>query len=169
MVYIMKIYADGCCRGNGKRWAIGAAAAVLKKRDEGYESRTNRLPSSPTPTNQRAEIMAIILALELALEKYNELNSNPRLDVTIYSDSRYAVECMNNWIYRWTRNGWTNAMGNEVVNRDLIERASDLDDDVKRLGDVDYKWIAREDNDLADRLCNKALDGQESDDDDSDY
>jgi ribonuclease HI len=160
MVYIMEIYVDGGCRGNGRPGSIGAAAAVMKKKFGKIEYWTRSLPIYPTPTNQRAEITAIILALEAALEKLEQLDTNPYLDVTIYSDSKYAVECMNNWIYKWTKNGWINAAGNEVANRDLIENASELDDRLKEEGDVEYVWIPREQNHLADMYCNEELDKQ---------
>ncbi|OGM42553.1 ribonuclease H1 [Aspergillus bombycis] len=160
MVYIMEIYTDGGCRGNGQSGAIGAAAAVLKNRYGKYSARTQSLPSYPPPTNQRAEITAIILALKQALEKYDELDTRPHLKVTIYSDSKYAIGCMTSWIHKWTKNGWTNAAGNDVVNRDLLEKASDLDDRLKEEGDVDYVWISREKNQLADRLCNEDMDDQ---------
>jgi ribonuclease HI len=103
------------------------------------------------------------MALEHALERYDELDSCPRLDVTVYSDSRYAVNCMTEWLYKWLDNGWRNAKGYEVVNRDPIEEASDLEDKLLKLGSVKYKWIPREDNEVADRHCNEALDEQESD------
>jgi ribonuclease HI len=158
MVYIMEFYVDGGCRGNGSSWATGAAACVMMKKSPQYYSWTMRLPSDPTPTNQRAELTAIIMALELALDRYNELDGNPWLDVTIYSDSQYAVNCMNEWIYKWANNGWNNARGCEVANRDLIEEASNLDDKLKAEGKVKYVWIPREKNELADRLCNEELD-----------
>ncbi|XTI82314.1 ribonuclease H1 [Cenococcum geophilum] len=160
MVYIMEIYVDGGCRGNGQPGAIGAAAAVFKKRNGKSVAWTKSLPLYPPPTNQRAEITAIILALEQALEKLEELDTNPHLDVKIYSDSRYAIGCMTNWIYKWARNGWINAAGNEVANRDLIQEASHLDDRLKEEGDVEYIWISREENQLADRLCNENMDKQ---------
>jgi len=160
MVYIMEIYVDGGCRGNGQPGAIGAAAAVFKKRNGKSVAWTKSLPLYPPPTNQRAEITAIILALEQALEKLEELDTNPHLDVKIYSDSRYAIGCMTNWIYKWARNGWINAAGNEVANRDLIQEASHLDDRLKEEGDVEYIWISREENQLADRLCNEDMDKQ---------
>lgn len=119
------------------------------------------LPSSPSPTNQRAEITAIILALERALEKYRDLDSDPYIDVTIYSDSRYAINCMTTWVYKWVRNGWRSAAGDEVANRDLIEEAYDLHCELKEEGDVDYIWIPRDENDVADDMCNRALDKQE--------
>ncbi|KAI1849682.1 hypothetical protein JX266_004631 [Neoarthrinium moseri] len=110
-----------------------------------------------TPTNQKAEIEAIILALEWATQRYEELDSSPNLLVKINSDSRYAVNCMNEWIAKWSRNGWQNSKGWDVANRDLLQRAADLDEVVKQYGTVQYIWIPREKNTLADRYCNDAL------------
>jgi ribonuclease HI len=115
-------------------------------------------PRYPPPTNQRAKITATILALEQALEKRDELDSNPWLDVTIYSDSRYAIGYLTDWIYKWTRNDWTNAAGNKVANQDLIERVSELDDRLKEEGDVSYIWIPKEQNQDADDECNRVMD-----------
>jgi len=158
----MNIYVDGACRGNGQPGATGAAAAVFKGKFGGLSAYTSVLPQHPTPTNQRAEITAIIIALETALIKYEELDTCPRLYVRIYSDSKYAVSCMNEWIYKWYQNNWTTSAGHEVVNRDLIEKANNLDDEVKALGDglsdIKYIWIPREENEEADRYCNQALD-----------
>ena len=159
MVYVMEFYVDGGCRGNGNTGAIGAAACILKTRYGSSFCETRALPRySVVPTNQRAEITAIIIALEWALRKYQELDTSPRLDVRIHSDSRYAIGCMSQWIYKWTRNGWLNAAGYEVANRDLIEEASNLDDDVSNLGSVEYIWVPREENEEADEACNDKLD-----------
>jgi ribonuclease HI len=157
----MNIYVDGACRGNGQPGATGAAAAVFKPKYGKHIWFTRVLPQYPTPTSQRAEIMAIILALEEALKKYDELDGYPRVYTRIYSDSKYAVGCMTEWIYKWTQNNWTTSAGYEVVNRDLIEKASDLDDKVSDLGPVEYIWISRGGNEDADRYCNQALDRQE--------
>lgn len=157
----MQIYADGGCRYNGKPNAIGVAAVVFQSKYGREERWYRKLPRSPRPTSQRAEIAAIILALEQALERYRSLDSDPYLDVTISSDSRYAVNCMNEWVYKWSRNGWVNAAGFQLVNRDLIEKASDLDDLLKKEGDVRYVWVPRGDNQAADALCNEILDEME--------
>ncbi|KAJ8113698.1 hypothetical protein ONZ43_g5095 [Nemania bipapillata] len=162
MVYVMEFYVDGGCRGNGQPWAIGAAACCLRTRSgDARFVRSVSLPRDPAPTNQRAEITAIIMALEWALEKYRGLNTSPAVDVRIHSDSRYAIGCMTNWIYKWASNGWENSSGYEVANRDLIQRASDLDDEVKELGSIKYIWIPRSDNETADEACNEKLDEQE--------
>jgi ribonuclease HI len=105
--------------------------------------------------------MAIILALEQALDKYEKLHSYPKVKVEIFSDSKYAIGCMTEWIYKWSGNGWTNATGNPVANQDLIKEASDLEDRLKTKGRVKYTWIPRAENKVADRSCNDALDEQE--------
>ncbi|KAK1144924.1 hypothetical protein N8T08_004639 [Aspergillus melleus] len=156
----MNFYTDGGCRGNGKRDAIGAAVAVHVRRWGKSIYWARSLPTYPPPTNQRAEIMGIILALKLALKRYQDLASYPRLCVTINTDSKYAIGCMTEWIHKWRNNEWTNARGIEVANRELIEKASDLHDRVEELGVVRYNWISREDNKLADRLCNDKMDEQ---------
>jgi len=156
----MKIYVDGGCRRNGSPDAIAAAAAVRKERGRRYWHRQQRLDIGAT--NQQAEITAIILGLEMALQKYRELDSYPQIQVTIYSDSKYAVDCMNVWIYKWVQNGWINSRGESVANQDLIQEASGLDDQVKELGDVKYIWIPRSENDLADKHCNEELDEMEN-------
>jgi ribonuclease HI len=81
MVYPMEIYTDGGCRGNRRPGAIGAAAAVFKTKYGKYRGWIRVLPSYPPPTNQRAEITAIIVALEEALAKFRKLSrhqSTPR-------------------------------------------------------------------------------------------
>lgn len=162
MVYIMEIYVDGGCRGNGRPGSIGAAATCFKNRQGEHNYWTRGLDRNEAiPTNQRAEIEAIILALELALDKYQDLDSNPYLQVTIFSDSKYAIGCMTDWIYKWCGNGWRNAAGNPVANQDLIRKASDLDDRLRGEGEVKYTWIPRSQNEVADRHCNEAMDRQE--------
>ncbi|PYH45596.1 ribonuclease H-like protein [Aspergillus saccharolyticus JOP 1030-1] len=157
MVYTIEIYVDGGCRGNGQPGSIGAAAAAVKTRAGTLLGWKEALPSYPTPTNQRAEITAIILGLEKAREDI--INSEP---------IPYAVKCMNEWVYKWVNNGWTNAKGSEVANRDVIERAMDLEDELKDSGDVRYQWIPRAQNQFADQLCNECMDEMVDDDDDDD-
>ncbi|KAL4788906.1 ribonuclease H-like domain-containing protein [Aspergillus venezuelensis] len=136
MVYIIKINVDGGCRANGQPGSIACAAAAFKDENgKYYGKKTEALPSFPRPTNQQAEITAVILGLEMALERYDQLSSTPWLDVTIYSDSAFAVNCMTKWVVKWIKNGWTNSKGHEVANQDLIKKAVDLDNRLKEEGD----------------------------------
>lgn len=63
-------------------------------------------------TNQRAELTAILRALEIA----------PRhRDVTIFTDSQYAINCVTQWFINWRRNNWMTSSQKPVENRDLVE------------------------------------------------
>jgi ribonuclease HI len=158
---VINLYADGGCRGNGQPGAISAAAVLFKKRKGRWRPKHSvALPRNPPPTNQRAELTAVILALSKALEQYDKMLTYPRFDVTIHVDSKYAIGCMTEWIHKWRRNGWTNQRGEPVANRDLIMKASALDQRLKQLGSVYYQWIPRDENWRADQLCNENMDRQ---------
>jgi ribonuclease HI len=154
----MEIYVDGGCRDNGKPGSYGAAAACFKFRSGRWEDWIRQIEKYESPTNQRAEIMAITSALNKALEKYDDLNSYPRLKVTIHSDSQYAIGCLTKWIYKWSQNGWINAAGNPVVNQDLIKEASELNDRLADLGTVQYNHVPRAENKHADQVCKDVMD-----------
>jgi ribonuclease HI len=63
-------------------------------------------------TNQRAELTAILRAIDIA----------PRhRDVTIVTDSRYAIDCVTVWFINWRRNNWMTQDRKPVENRDLVE------------------------------------------------
>ncbi|KAK6541460.1 hypothetical protein TWF694_007270 [Orbilia ellipsospora] len=159
MVYRMDFKVDGACRGNGRPGAIAAAAACLYTRGNTYYSRTEQLPyDDPVATNDRAELQAIIMALEWALEKYQSLDSCPRLKVTISGDSEHAINSITKWVYKWQENGWYTTAGTPVKNRDLIQEACRLENEIEEIGEVHYEWIPREKNMDADEKCNEALD-----------
>lgn len=159
MVYIMNFYVDGGCRGNGDPYAVGASAACMMNRwGHVHRYRASTIEDSRyTPTSQRAELEAIIQALRWALETFQELDGCPELEVTINSDSKYAVGCMTEWCDKWANNGWLNSRGVKVVNRDLIKKALRLEDILCELGTVDYNWISRDGN-VAHQYCDEVLD-----------
>lgn len=104
------IYTDGACSGNP---GPGGFAAVLiykgiEKEISDYEINT---------TNNRMEMMAVICGLEYLKEP---------CDVTIYSDSAYVVNSINNkWVYFWQKNNWIKSDKSEVKNIKLWERILD--------------------------------------------
>lgn len=66
----------------------------------------------PRQTNQRAELTAILRALQIV----------PRnRDVSIVTDSRYAIDCVTVWYINWRKNGWKTSAGKAVENKDLVE------------------------------------------------
>ena len=107
----VELYTDGACSGNP---GIGGWAAVLiykghQKQISGGEKET---------TNNRMEISAVVNGLK-------KLKQACR--VTIYSDSAYVVNAINNdWLTNWQLNGWKTANKKEVLNRDLWEELLDL-------------------------------------------
>lgn len=98
------IYTDGACSGNP---GIGGWCAILiyngiEKTISGFNKQT---------TNNRMEVFAIIQGLAALKE---------RCEVTIYSDSAYAVNAIENgWLESWKRNGWRTGDNKEVKNIDL--------------------------------------------------
>ncbi|KAE9965486.1 hypothetical protein EG328_009599 [Venturia inaequalis] len=166
MVLFMEVYIDGGCRGNGEPWAYGAASACFKEQSGGWglcwQIALPRGSHVRPPTSQRAELHAVILALDRIINAYKALNTTSCLEATIKTDSRYVVGCMRTWINDWLANGFINASGKSVANRDLIERALNLDDDLASMGGrIDYVYIPREQNKMADEACCDWLDKQE--------
>ena len=108
----VEIYTDGACSGNpGKggygvilRYGIAQGKYIEKELSQGFL----------TTTNNRMELLAAITALE-ALKK--------PCKVTLYSDSKYLINAIEqNWIKRWSKNGWRSSDKKPVKNVDLWKR-----------------------------------------------
>ena len=86
------IYTDGSALGNPGRGGYGIvllSGPYRKELSAGYR----------LTTNNRMELMAVCVALE-ALKKDGN-------DVTIYSDSKYVVEAVNQrWVFGWEKKGF---------------------------------------------------------------
>lgn len=96
----MQVYTDGCCNKALSGWAVVCPERKLILRGD--------LPKGTT--NQQAELGAIIQSL-YHLGK----------ELCIYTDSKYCIGCFTQWLNNWQRNGWRNAKGNPVANKQLIE------------------------------------------------
>ncbi|KIW99455.1 uncharacterized protein Z518_11194 [Rhinocladiella mackenziei CBS 650.93] len=100
-------------------------------------------------TNQRAELTAILRALDIT----------PRhREVTIYTDSKYAIDCVTNWYRTWRKNGWVNAKGKPVENKDLIVEIRHRIEEREQLNKATYfVWVKGHKDDVgniaADRLA----------------
>ena len=137
------IYTDGACSGNP---GIGGWCAILiyngiEKVISGFNKQT---------TNNRMEIFAIIQGLAALKEPCN---------VTIYSDSAYAVNAIENgWLNSWKRNGWKTGDKKEVKNIDLwndlsLRMAPHNTNFVKVKGHADNKY-----NNLCDQHARAEID-----------
>ncbi len=98
-------------------------------------------------TNNRMELAALIAAAGLVPDG---------VDTTVYSDSKLAVQTINEWAEGWKRRGWKRKSG-AVENLDLVKSAYDtyrLRPDLTLVwikAHVGYTW-----NEYADELANKA-------------
>lgn len=73
--------------------------------------------TSPNPTNQSAELMAIKYALTFCKETS---------DILIMTDSAYSINCLTVWYKSWMKNGWKNSKHEDVVNKELIKEILDI-------------------------------------------
>ena len=97
------IYTDGACSGNPGPGGYGIVMIAGEHRKElsGADAQT---------TNNRMEMMAVIVALE-ALKKGCE--------VELFSDSRYVVDAIEKgWVIRWKQNGWMRNKKEAALNVD---------------------------------------------------
>jgi ribonuclease HI len=142
----VEIFTDGACSGNPGPggWAALLRAGNYVKELSGGECST---------TNNRMELTAVIRGLE-ALKKPSA--------VTIYTDSRYAMDGATRWLPRWQMNGWRTS-GKTPVKNDDLWRA--LDDTLRRHR-VTWKWVAghsgHAENERADALARAAIPARES-------
>lgn len=105
---VLNIYTDGSSLANGKIGSRAGLGVFFGASDP--RNLSERLPGEPQ-TNQRAELMAMLRALEIA-----------PLDqaVQIFSDSQYSINCVTQWAVSWERKGWKTATGENVKNQDII-------------------------------------------------
>lgn len=52
-------------------------------------------------------------------------------EITIYTDSQFMINCMQNWIKNWKINGWKLKDGKPVKNMDELKRLDDLMSKIK--------------------------------------
>lgn len=89
-------------------------------------------------TNQIAELTAVVEALRT----FAPHSKKPIKDLTIESDSKYAIESFSTWLENWKRNGWKNSKKQIISNYELITFGSQLiDQRVEAGGSVKFKWI----------------------------
>lgn len=87
----------------------------------------------PRQTNQRAELTAILRALEI-VPKY--------LNVSIITDSKYGIDCVTVWYINWRKNGWKTSAGKAVENKDLVENILAKIEERESLGtQTALEWI----------------------------
>ena len=69
-------------------------------------------------TNQVAEILAIIMAIETII-KTELLNKRK---IVIYSDSMYCINIITKWAKNWEKNDWKKSNNKKVENLQLVKK-----------------------------------------------
>lgn len=86
------VYTDGAARGNPGPGGFGVVLMSGPHRKEIAEGFRNT-------TNNRMELLAVIVALETAKGSGHE--------ITVYSDSKYVVDSVSKgWVFGWVKKGF---------------------------------------------------------------
>lgn len=133
----IKIYTDGAARGNPGRAGWGVVVLSGKKVFEigGGVSHA---------TNNQMELTAAVEALKHV--KFESLKG----EIEIFSDSKYVILGITDWILGWMNNSWRNAAKKPVMNRELWEELYIWNKELKPKwtyvkGHAENKWNERAD------------------------
>jgi ribonuclease HI len=110
----LQVWTDGSSFGNG---SIHARAGIgVFWGDNDTRNLSERLPGDQT--NNRAEIYAVIRALELC--------KDPEKMLEIMTDSMYVINAFECWCKKWEKNGWITTRKEPVKNKELFLRMNEL-------------------------------------------
>jgi ribonuclease HI len=110
------VYIDGSSLNNGSQSARAGIGVYWGENDPRNVSDYLKYGA---PTNQRAELSSAIRALENVVSNFNST-------IEIRSDSHYTIKSMTKWLKNWKKNGWKNSLGQEIKNKDLIQKLDNL-------------------------------------------
>lgn len=147
----MEVYSDGSCIGNTSRRRFGGVGIWFGQND----IRNSSIPiEHDSPTNQEAEL----LGLKYSLAFCRNVN-----DLTIKTDSMYAINCVTKWPEKWKMNGWKTSTGNPVLHVEIIKECLSIMEYRKSRGYITrFRYIkghsGNEGNEGADVLAKKGAD-----------
>lgn len=109
-----ELWTDGSC------WHVdktgGWAFCIVNNNKEIYQDFGNEFPT----TISRMELKAVLHGLLYLKKKY--ANNNVRIDIDVYSDSAFVVNCfLEKWYIRWRETEWDG-----VKNADLWRKLLDV-------------------------------------------
>ena len=139
----VELFTDGACRGNPGPggWGVLMRYRGHEKEMFGGEAQT---------TNNRMELMAAIQGLE-ALNR-------EQCQVTVFTDSKYVMQGITEWLENWKARGWKTAGKKPVKNVDLWQRL----DAARQKHQVNWQWVkghaGHPENERADALANRGID-----------
>ncbi|MDQ1362159.1 MAG: ribonuclease [Pseudomonadota bacterium] len=138
----VEMFTDGACRGNP---GPGGWGVLLRYGDHEKEL----FGGEPQTTNNRMELMAAISGLESLTRACR---------VQIYTDSKYVMQGITEWMDNWKARGWKTASRQPVKNVDLWQRL----DAARANHEVQWHWVkghnGHAENERADVLANRGID-----------
>jgi len=140
------IYTDGASRGNPGQGGWGALLVFGDHEKELYGYQAGA-------TNNQMELTAAIKGLEELKEP---------CDVSLYTDSKYVMQGLTEWMPNWKKNNWKTASKKPVKNKELWVEL----DALAQKHNIDWHWVkghsGHHGNERADALANKAIDTHNS-------
>lgn len=146
------IFADGACEPNPG--AGGWGVVVYRDGVEVF----SQSGGNPETTNNQMELTALLVAIERGIVLRNDTA------ITIWSDSQYCVNGVNDWLAGWKRNGWNrkkpnspNRSAGEIKNLELWQAIDAALEDIPKFGGFSIRWVKGHDgvtgNERADELA----------------
>ena len=136
------MYTDGACRGNP---GPGGWGALITFESSSKEMFGGKLDS----TNNQMELSAAIEGLAALKEPCN---------VDLFTDSKYVMDGITQWIHNWKKNSWRTAAKKDVKNKELWKKL----DELINFHQVQWHWVKSHSgdagNEIADQLANKGID-----------
>ena len=136
------IYTDGACRGNPGPGGWGVLI-------ENGESSKQLYGGDISTTNNKMELTAAIMALKEIKEP---------CEIILYTDSKYVLQGIEEWIHNWKKRGWRGANKKPVKNIDLWKELDELRDE----HNIKWNWVKGHSGDpgngTADMLANRGID-----------
>lgn len=137
----MDIYTDG---SSNYKTRNGSCSVILIDRFE--EIHIGKFFRDTT--NNRMELMAVIIGILFLNKKYGIIDCN------VYSDSKYVIDGITQWIINWKNNNWLGYNGNPIKNIDLWKKL-----DMINRPNIKWIWIKGHNDDhyncLADNIAGK--------------
>jgi len=115
------LYSDGSSLGNP---GPGGWGTILEF--NGHEKELSG--GDPHTTNNQMELLGVIQGLKALKEPCN---------VAIYSDSKYVVQAINEWLTNWIKNNWRTAGKKPVKNQELWQEYLE----VSKLHTIEANWV----------------------------
>lgn len=139
---MISIYTDGSSRGNPGPGGYGVVMLygnLRKELSEGFR----------LTTNNRMELLSVIVALETLKKEASE--------VTIYSDSKYVVDAVEQkWVFGWEKKNFKDKKNEDLWKRFLA---------IYRKHNVKFVWVkghhTNKENNRCDELAVAAATGKE--------